>query len=135
MADQSAELIAHIMAHPTTGAFQPCAYYGAEEDALMFYFRNAPDYAKRIDSMVTIYLSLDDNELVGCQIKGVGRVLRKLGELDLAIEHGRIKLDIVLLALMDRMLDIPDLCSVYREVYKQAKEGGVELEIPADVAA
>jgi len=82
MADQSAELIAHIKAHAPAGDFRPCSYYGPEEDALTFYFRNDPDYAKRIDSRVTIYLSMDDHELVGCQLKGLGRVLRELGELD-----------------------------------------------------
>jgi hypothetical protein len=130
MADQSAELIAHIKSHPPVGEFTPCAYYGAEEDALMFYFRNVPDYAKRINSRVTIYLSMDDGEMVGCQIKGVGRVLRELGELDVTIKHGKVKLKIVLLACMECMLDRADTRDIYREVYKRATEADVDLEMP-----
>ena len=105
MADQSAELIVHILSHPPKGAFIPCAYYGEEEDALMFYFRNDPDYAKRVNSRVTVYLSEETDELVGCQIKGVGRVLRELGELDLTIKHKGVKLKVVLLAVMEPMSD------------------------------
>ena len=115
MADQSAELISHVKSHAPVGEFRPCAYYGAEEDALMFYFRNDPDYAKRINARVTIYLSMDDDEMVGCQIKGVGRVLRELGELDVTIRHGKVKLKIVLLAFMDCMLDRLDTRVIYRE--------------------
>jgi len=43
MADQSTELTAYIKSHPPVGEFLPCAYYGPEGDALMFYFRNDPD--------------------------------------------------------------------------------------------
>ena len=104
MADQSSELIEYIKSHPPVGEFVPCASPGPEEDALMFYFRNDPDYAKRINSRVTIYLSEDTDELVGCQIKGVGHVLQELGQLDVTIKHGQVKLAIVLLAFMEPML-------------------------------
>ncbi len=129
MADQSAELIAHILSHPPEGVFVPCAYYGEEEDALMFYFRNDPDYAKRINSRVTVYLSEDTDELVGCQIKGVGRVLHELGELDLTIKHKGVKLKVVLLAVMEPMLQRPETRKIYREVYKKAEETDVDLEL------
>jgi hypothetical protein len=130
MVSQPPELIAYIKSHPPAGEFRPCAYYGPDEDALMFYFRNDPDYAKRINSRVTVYLSTDTHELVGCQIKGVGRVLRELGDFDVTIKHGKIKLKIVLLAFMDRMLELPDTRDVYREVYRRASETDVDLELP-----
>lgn len=130
MADQSAELIEHIKSHPPVGQFKPCAYYGPEEDALIVYFRNDPDYAKRINSRVTVYLAMDNDELVGCQIKGVGRALRELGELDVTIRHGRMKLTVLLLAFLDGMLEQPATRDVYRQVYRRATETGVELEVP-----
>ena len=130
MADQSDDLIRFIDSYKPAAEFRPCAYYGQEEDALMFYFRKDADYAKRINARVTVYLSMDDNELVGCQIKGVRRVLDELGELNLTIKHGKIKLQIVLLAFMERMLEQEETRSVYREVYKKATEADVELELP-----
>jgi hypothetical protein len=130
MADQSTELIEYIKSHPLVGEFSPCAYYGPEEDALLFYFRNDPDYAKRINTRVTIYLSEDTDELVGCQIKGVGRVLHELGQLDVTIKHGPVQLAIVLLAFMEPMLQRPETRNIYREVYKRAKETEVKLMMP-----
>ena len=130
MADQSSELIAHVRCNPPVGEFRPYAYYGPEEDALMFYFRNAPEFARRINERVTIYLAMDDNELVGCQIKGVGRVLRELGELDITIRHGTIKLHLVLLAIMDCMLERPDTRDIYRQLYRRASEADLDLEVP-----
>ncbi len=130
MADQARELVDYIKSHPPEGDFSPCAYYGAEEDSLMFYFRNDPDYAKRLNSRVTVYLSMEDQELVGCQIKGVGRILRELGELDLTIRHGRIKLKIVLLAVMAPMVESEDTRQIYRELYRRATETDVDLELP-----
>jgi len=130
MADQSLELTEYIQSHPPVGKFAPCAYYGPEEDALMFYFRNDPDYAKRINSRVTVYLSEDTDELVGCQIKGVRRVLDELGQLDLTIKHGGFKLEMVLLAFMEPMLQRPETRNIYREVYRRAKEKEVILNVP-----
>jgi hypothetical protein len=130
MADQSDELINLIDSFKQASVFRPCAYYGQEEDALTFYFRKDADYAKRINARVTVYLSMDDNELVGCQIKGVRRVLDELGELDLTIKHGRIKLQVVLLAFMERMLEQEETRTVYREVYRKATESDIELDLP-----
>jgi hypothetical protein len=130
MADQSDDLIRFIDSYKPAAEFRPWAYYGQEEDALMVYFRKDADYAKRINARVTVYLSMDDNELVDCQIKGVRRVLDELGELDLTIKHGKIKLQIVLLAFMERMLEQEETRSVYREVYRKATETDVELELP-----
>jgi hypothetical protein len=130
MADQSKDLIDLVNTYKAAAEFQPCAYYGPEEDALMFYFRSDPDYAKRINSRVTVYLSMDDHELVGCQIKGVRRVLEELDELGLTIKHGAIKLHIVLLAIMDQMVEQEETREVYREVFKKAKETDVEFERP-----
>ena len=130
MADQSDNLIHFVDSYKAAAEFRPCAYYGQEEDALLFYFRNDADYAKRISGRVTVYLSMDDHELVGCQIKGVRRVLDELGELDLTIKHGKIKLQIVLLAFMEPMLEHAETREIYREVYRKATESDVELELP-----
>jgi hypothetical protein len=61
-----------------SGEFRPRAYYGEEEDALIFYFRNEPDYAKRVNRWITIYRSLKDHQPVGCQIKGYSAVKESL---------------------------------------------------------
>lgn len=130
MADKSKELIDYIEANPPAGVFAPWAHYGADEDALMFYFGQQPDYARRVNSRVTVYLSLETDELVGCQIKGVHRVLQDIGMFDVTISHGRIKLKLVFLAMLDSLSENPETREVYLQLSRRAVESGVELEFP-----
>lgn len=128
--DQSHELIEHILSHPPRGEFKPCAYYGPDEDALMFYFRDEPDYAKRLNSRVTVYLSIDTDEVVGCQIKGVGRVLDELGTFDVTVQHGKVKLMCVLMALVDSFAEQPEnVRDVFRKASRRAVQDDVDLEV------
>ena len=57
--------------------FEPRPYYGHEEDCLTFYFDKAESYARRVDELLTLFLSLKTNELVGCQVKGVRKNLKR----------------------------------------------------------
>ena len=38
--------------------FEPRPYYGPDEDCLTFYFDNAESYARRVDELLTLFLSL-----------------------------------------------------------------------------
>src|SRR5436853_6206745 len=84
------------------GRFQPHPHYSPEGDCLIFYFRNEDSYRKRIDNFVTVYLSMDKNELVGCQIKGVHRLLERMGSFGVAIKNkkGEVELGLLFLACM-----------------------------------
>ena len=114
------ELIAHILSHPPEGVFVRVRYYwGGRGPVKMFDFRNDPDYAKRINSRVTVCLSEDTDELVGCQIKGVGRVLHELGDWT---SRSSIRESVEDLALGgDGAKPDPETRKIYREVYKKAE--------------
>jgi hypothetical protein len=79
--------------------FEPCAHYDADSDVVTFFLSNAPEHARRLNSRVTIYLSDETEELVGCRIKGVRSVLEDIGSFDVSISHGRIKLRLLFVAL------------------------------------
>jgi hypothetical protein len=51
--------------------FQPYVEMSLEADALTFYFKPNADYSQRLTDHVTLYRSLESNELVGCRIKGI----------------------------------------------------------------
>ncbi len=74
--------------------FEPRPYYGSEEDSLTFYFNNAESYGKRVDELLTLFLSVKNDELVGCQVKGVRKNLERLGHFGIAIKHGKVRLDL-----------------------------------------
>jgi|GEM_PF-1583065 len=103
-------------------------HYGEEEDAFVFYFRKDPDYARRLNSRVTAYLSVDTDELVGCQIKSVRSVLEDIGSFDVTITHGQVKLKLLFWAFMSSVSDSPDGRRIVLDLIKAADEQ--EIEIP-----
>jgi hypothetical protein len=74
MGSDTDNLTEYLSQNAPTGEPQPTAYYDREEDSLMVYFDNAPDYAKRLNRHVMMFLSEETNELVGFQIKGLRRI-------------------------------------------------------------
>jgi hypothetical protein len=75
----------------------PQVRYGEEEDCLLFYLRPDESYARRLDDLVTLFLSFDGDEVVGCQVKGLRRKLRSDGNLGITIQRdGKLKLGLFL---------------------------------------
>ena len=74
--------------------FELRPYYGLEEDSLTFYFAKAESYGQRVDELLTLFLSVKTDELVGCQVKGIRKYLKRLGHFGIAIKHGRVRLDL-----------------------------------------
>lgn len=71
--------------------FHAKPYYEAEGDSLIFYVKDRPSYAKRLNTIFTLFLSADDDSLVGCEIKGVKRLLKIYGDFMACVTEGRRK--------------------------------------------
>ena len=110
--------------------FQPYAYYGKEEDALKVYFSDEQDYAKRLNSRVTVYLSLETDEIVGVQIKNVRQVLEDIGSYDIAIQHGKLKVQLLFLAMRGEIIEHEQDREFFRKLGAKASEAaGLELDV------
>ena len=57
-----ARLEEYLKTRPFKG-FKATPRYSEEGDCLTFYFRNAPSYADRVDELLTVYLSLEADEI------------------------------------------------------------------------
>src|SRR6187401_1357662 len=60
--------------------FRPTATYTSEGDCIEFFARPGAYYAHRLDDLVTVYLSRQNDELVGSLIKGVSSFCQKILE-------------------------------------------------------
>lgn len=60
------------------GDFRPYCILSDEADALTAYFKGDADYSVRLTDHVTLYRSIDSNEIVGCRIKGISDILQDL---------------------------------------------------------
>jgi hypothetical protein len=83
-------LIAQIAGTP----FRPYIEISPDADSLTFYFKPDADYSQRLTDRVTLYRSIESNELVGCRIKGIAGILEDLPNY-LHVDHEGAKLSMV----------------------------------------
>jgi hypothetical protein len=122
------DLERYLIENAPSGEFSPCAHYDRDADALTVFISNEPEYAKRLNSRVTAYLSEETDELMGCRIKGVRSVLEDIGSFDVALSHGRIKLKMLFVALHGPFASDPDARDAYRQLGRALPD--IELEVP-----
>ncbi|MFO0969766.1 MAG: hypothetical protein U0793_29775 [Gemmataceae bacterium] len=107
--------------------FEARPYYGAEEDSLTFYFNKTESYGKRVDDLLTLCLSVKDDALVGCQVKGVRKNLQRLGAFGIAIKHGKVRLDLIV-HLLAFLADKPQQRQKYLDLSQRMKDVEVRFD-------
>lgn len=130
MATGSGDLMEWVDQCTEEGPFKPYAYYGAEEDSLTVYFKDDADYAKRLNSRVTVFLSLEDNELVGFQIKSVRYVLQDIGWFPLRIDHKKVRVDGLFLAYRGDFEADEDSRELYKRIGAEVARSQLEADVP-----
>ena len=98
------ELMAALRAEPPAKQFVPYCFISKEADALTVYFEGDPDYSERLNEHVTLYRSLETNELVGCRIKGIAGILEDLPNY-IHVDHGGIQLSALFLPFRGSTVD------------------------------
>ena len=83
-----------------SGDFEARPHYSPDGDCVTLYVKDVEAYGKRLDELLTVYKSIDDDELVGCQIKGVQLMLERLGNFGICIEKGEVTIGLLFLHLL-----------------------------------
>lgn len=130
MATDSKEMSNYFSEMTAGKEFKPCAHYDADADTVTVFLSNEPEYAKRLNSRVTIYLSDENDQLVGCRVKGVRSVLEDIGSFDVSISHGKVKLRMLFVALHGVFSPDPHARDVYRKIGQATRQSDLELELP-----
>lgn len=71
------ELMDILFSEPI-GAFEPYVECSQEADAINVYFKPDADYSVRMSEHVTLFRSIDTNEVVGCRIKGISGIVEDM---------------------------------------------------------
>ena len=58
--------------------FRPYLVLSRETDGLTVYFKFDADYSQRLTEHVTLYRSTGSDEIIGCRIRGISRILEDL---------------------------------------------------------
>ena len=69
----------------TEPIFSKDPWYNQDGDCLVYKMANEASIADRIDELLTIYRSAENNRPIGFQIKGVGAIIARFGFAGLAI--------------------------------------------------
>jgi len=93
MAEKLIDFLKELEASEPPPLAPPEMRYGANEDALTVYFRSGESYAYPLNKVATLFLSFEGDELVGCRVKGLRRVLEPDGKLTIAVPRdGKLEL-------------------------------------------
>ena len=101
-----------------------------EGDFLAFFMEDADHYAHRVDHLLTVYLEMDSNRLVGFKVKGVRRMIRALGKLNIirTVPDGNQRLKLSVLLLPGMMIATREQL----EHYEGIEEAAADLELDAN---
>lgn len=98
------ELIDLLSSVPRGRGFTPYCHFDEKSDAITAYFRGDADYSKRLTDHVTLFLSIDSDEIVGCRIKGIRGILEDLPNY-LEISHCNVQLSVLFLSFRGNATD------------------------------
>src|SRR5262249_35468588 len=90
----SKSLTEYLAEHDCKG-FVPRPHYFQDGDFVSYYFAEDRAYEERVDELLTVFRSMATKELVGCKIKGVRRILKKLGAFGVMIFDDNVTLGIL----------------------------------------
>ena len=80
-------LTEYLGEHPP-GEFRAVPHYFPTGDYLTYFVSDERAYAKRLDDVVTIYLAIGSDKLVGCKVKGVRHILKTAGTFGVGVDGG-----------------------------------------------
>jgi len=111
-------------------AFKPAPFYESESDSLLLYVRNEQSHRKRLNSLLTLFLSTSDDSLVGCEVKGVTRIMKQVEQLKASgfgvlVHDHKIKLAVFLAFALAPAPEDPAL----EERYEDDLEGLGDMDI------
>lgn len=112
----------------------PMATYNAEGDCIEFFISRKNFYADRIDDILTVYRSIETDEIVGSVIKGlrgfIDAILDRAPGFKIEVADGRIKLEHLFTARLWAKQEDPQgvIVRTYKELRRVAEEYDVETE-------
>ena len=125
-------LIDRLFARNAEG-FAPTLEYSEVGDFITYYFSNAECYGHRVDDLLTVYLSMDGDEVVGCKVKGIAKILGTLGSFGINVHDADTRLS--LLFLGGAFVSKPgESLEYYRRLAEWTKQIPLDREILRKVA-
>lgn len=102
-------------------------------DFLTVYFSDDDAYTRRIDDLVTVYYSEATNELVGCKVKGVRRLVDEMGSLGVTLTSDEISVWVLIANSFDLAEMTPEYFRDYQLIQQKTRPVRIERSMLAAV--
>ena len=115
----------------------PKAFFNSDGDCIELLLSNDSYRARRLDSLVTVYESRDNGELVGALVKGVrgfiSDIVKRFPGFKIEIRDGKVKLEYLFAAGLWKDDVSEDLMVVktYQKLRDAAERAALEVELQA----
>ena len=80
------------------GGFQAKPRYYSHGDYVTYFISPNRCVAKRINAIVTVYVSVDNGDLVGCKLKGVSQLMKTLKSACFLATDGKVFMGMLILS-------------------------------------
>ncbi len=87
------DLKQYLADHPSKG-FRAVPHYFPAGDYVTFYVKDERCFAERVDDLLTVFLSSETGEMVGCKIKGIKHLLAALGVFGVVVSSADLALEL-----------------------------------------
>ena len=113
-------------------------WYNSAGDCIMYHWADDEYFRDWIDDKLTVYRAVKTKQAVGCQIKGIQALLRKLGEFGISLEttDGTPLALFLFASQADAAMD-EERAALREKTYKYLLEhaGKQRVEVPKDEPA
>ena len=65
---------------------------------MLFFVEDVDYYARRIDSVITLYYRMEDDEIIGIEVKGVTHLLKLLGDFGVEYDGENVRFTLIFCA-------------------------------------
>lgn len=136
----NSEFEKYVLGGPVASSYEPIAYLNSDGDCFEFIATDETFRAERLDSLITVYIGRESNEVVGCLIKGVSNyvqeVLDKYPSFKVEIHDGRVKLHCLFTLRLCEAYRDPDgkKVTVYKKLRDVAERTKAEITITRQAA-
>lgn len=124
MAESPRQGLAQFLKSVNSVPFSPTPYWEPETDALIFYFKDEPSYSRRLNPLMTVFLSAHDSRLVGCEVKGIKRILDRIKRIGV----GDVGLKVLLIFALVPEPDCPKFEVEYSEDFQRLLEAASDAD-------
>lgn len=96
MADELERYINHVLNDDNVPAGANAPWYNPVGDSIHLMFRDETPVAERVDDRLTLYRSIESNELIGFKLKGIQKLQELFGinflSIEAEVDNGRVEI-------------------------------------------